>query len=126
MSRREDTQRRKVAKKLQEEISKCTDPKILVKLTQQYNDLKPKPIGRPRNQQETANPIANTGKLPRRKTGSAVDELSDEDYRIHLVVERTEAIKRKLKVSSKEALRQAVSELSAEGMINAEEFRETG
>lgn len=53
MSRREDTQRRKVAKRLQEEISKCTDPKMLVKLTEQYNALKPK---QPRNQQETPKP----------------------------------------------------------------------
>lgn len=42
MSRREDTQRRKVLKKLQEEISKCADPKMVVKLTEQYNALKPK------------------------------------------------------------------------------------
>ena len=42
MTTREAIQRRKVAKKLSEQISLCTDPNLLLELTKQYNAVKPK------------------------------------------------------------------------------------
>lgn len=115
MSRREDTQRRKVAKKLQEQITACTDPKLLVRLTKQYNALKPKKMGRPANP-EVPTPADQPRTPPREKRGSFVDQLSDSDYRGFLVVERAEKIKRASReLSTHDAIQQAASELMVEG-----------
>jgi len=122
MSRREDVQRRKVAKRLMEEINQTTDPKMLLKLVTQYNEVKPKGLGRPRKEAPTPPLPSQQATVPRAKTGTFVDKLSDEDYQIHLVVDRAEQLRRKNGTSSKEAVPQAFSELVAEGAIKAEDL----
>jgi hypothetical protein len=66
--------RREAAKKLMEQIDKCEDPKLLIRLTKQLNALRPRRMGRPRTAKSTPSPVTSPEStyIP---NGSAMDDL---------------------------------------------------
>ena len=103
---------KEVIKRLKEEIEKTTDPETVIRLTEQLTKVLPKKRRvRPPLREPKSNPI------PKRPIeGSAVDDLSDDEWLIHKIVVRAEEIVREAKrqglpvPTGKEACAQAMEE----------------
>ncbi len=85
--------KREIAKRLEQEIAVTTDPKTLIELTRQLAKMQPKQrLRRKPVEVKKSNPIPKPT-----RTGSAVDDLSEEERLNHDVVIRAEEIIREAK-----------------------------
>jgi hypothetical protein len=115
--------RREAAKKLMEQIDKCEDPKLLIRLTKQLNALRPKRMGRPRTGKSTPSPVTSPEStyIP---NGSAMDDLPLGEQTALRVVLALEAEERRRGFAAEremtQAEREAVKAETLRGFTEAE------
>jgi len=85
----------RVAKKLLASMKATDDPKLIARLSVQYNRLHPNPLGRPRHAPPPPKPVGRPRSAP--KTGTHLDNLPEQEQMVAKLVIRAETFAKEIR-----------------------------